>query len=147
MHIRLAEMYDIESIKKLLIKFASEYSETIPYGQATEEYQDLFIQNIIEKHICFVAELDTEIIGVIGGLVAPHIYNPTISTVSELFWYVDEAHRKTSAGARLLSEFKSHASKIANVIYMVLLDTSPINHRSLIRRGFKPKETHFILEV
>ena len=47
---------------------------------------------LIAHHVVFVAEQDGELRGFIAGLLAPHHFNPSIITLTELLWWVPVAH-------------------------------------------------------
>jgi N-acetylglutamate synthase-like GNAT family acetyltransferase len=87
-------------------------------------------------------------VGFIAGTVGPNVYNPTTLELHELFWWVSEEHRGSSAGARLLAAFE-HAGRDRGVhrIWMTLEAESPVRSESLERRGFRLKETNYVMEL
>ena len=89
----------------------------------------------------------TAIVGFIGGTIGPHPFNPAITVMQELFWWVDEAHRGTKAGALLLEAFTDYGRAHADWVIMTLEHESPVNERTLTKRGYRPKERSFLLEV
>jgi RimJ/RimL family protein N-acetyltransferase len=108
-----------------------------------------FVGNLIENQVFFVATRRDapRPIGFIAGYLAPHPYNPAITVLAEMFWWVDPGYRGTSAGARLLDRFITHGRLNAHWIVMTLEAKSPVDPRSLERKGFQPFERQFLLEV
>jgi hypothetical protein len=56
-------------------------------------------------------------------------------------------YRGSSAGARLLEAFIAYGKKNADCIVMTLQAKSPVDPRSLERKGFRLYERNFMLEV
>jgi len=102
---------------------------------------------IIKDQIAFVAEKDEELLGFIAGLVTPHLFNPNIIWLTEMFWWVPEEHRHSRAGLLLLNEFVDWGKENANWITLGLENSSPIKTESLAKRGFKLHERAFLMEV
>lgn len=113
-----------------------------------ENHARITMQGLIENHVVFIAERDDGIrMGFVGGILVPHFMNPTIRTLSELFWWVDPLHRHSRAALLLLEAFTEHGKLHADWITFSLEDHSPVSDRCLTRRGFKPKEQSYLLEV
>ena len=94
----------------------------------------------------FVAEGKDGLLGFIAGILTPHAYNPSIRVLNELFWWVAREWRGTSAGSRLLAAFTEFGQNNADWVVMTLETRSPIDPRSLERRGFKAYETNYLWE-
>lgn len=95
----------------------------------------------------YIAVLDGTRVGFIAGVLMNHPFNPEIRLLSELFWWVDPAHRGSSAGARLLARFEEFGRKRADWITMTLEAKSPVDPSSLTRRGYRHQESSYLLEV
>ncbi|TAJ89736.1 GNAT family N-acetyltransferase [Reyranella sp.] len=61
-----------------------------------------------ESGILLVAEVDDEIVGVIGAGVCPAWWNNDVLTCQELLWYVLHSHRK-GTGRKLFDAFETEA--------------------------------------
>lgn len=85
--------------------------------------------------------------GFIAGFVAPHFMNPDLRVLNELFWWVDESFRGSSAGARLLDAFLAHGREHADWIVFTLEAKSPVHPATLERKGFHLHERSYLLEV
>lgn len=108
-----------------------------------------FVGELIENHVFFVAvrKDSPRPVGFIAGVLAPHPYNEDITVLSEMFWWVNPGFRMTSAGARLLDRFITHGRLNAHWVVMTLEEKSPVDPKSLERKGFVPFERNFLLEV
>ncbi len=100
-----------------------------------------------ESNTLFVAEMDGEPVGVLGGLLVPNMFNPEIITLAEIFWYVVPDHRKSRAGALLIKAFQKKAEELGVESTMSLLHSSDINYKSLERLGFLPIEVGFLRRI
>lgn len=98
-------------------------------------------------HPFFLAEKDGEPVGFIAGLLGPHFFNPAIVTLTELFWWVSPAHRRSMAGGVLFKEFESFGRAYADWIVFSLESTSPVNPDLLTRRGYTAREASYLFEV
>lgn len=105
-------------------------------------------------HPFYVAEkaslfhgVDPKPIGFICGTLAPHPFNPAITVLSEVFWWVDEANRLGRAGHLLLEAFLRVGREHADWIVFSLEAKSPVNPETLTKRGFHLHESSYLLEV
>lgn len=106
------------------------------------------MREVIRAHVVFVAErYDGTRMGFTGGLLTPHFMNHKITTLTELFWWVDPVHRNSRAGLMLLEAFTDYGRAHANWIMFSLQDNSPVSDRCLTRRGYRLKERAYLMEV
>lgn len=106
------------------------------------------LKQMIGAGVFFVAETtEGEGVGFILGHLAPHYFNPTLFVLSELAWWVDPAHRGSRAGLLLLNAFIAEGERSAHWISFSLEAQSPVNERTLAKRGFRKYETAFLREV
>lgn len=109
------------------------------------------ISNFMKNHFVRVAvgchDGIVERVGFIIGLFTQHPFNPAIKLLGEQFWWVEPKYRNSRAGLLLLNEFVAFGKKNAHWITMALESKSPINEKSLIRRGFKFQEKSYLMEV
>lgn len=97
---------------------------------------------------CFyVAETDLARVGFIVGILSPHYFNPRLRTLAELLWWVNPLYRGTRAGLALLEAYIRFGAQHADQVVMTLEENSPINPSSLTKRGFRLKESNYLLEV
>jgi hypothetical protein len=106
------------------------------------------LATMIESHVVLIAEReDGVLMGMIGGLFVPHVFNPEIRLLSETFWWVAVEHRGSRAGLLLLNAFIEYGKSSADWVTMALEQKSPVDPRCLSKRGFRLMETNYLLEV
>lgn len=110
-------------------------------------YAEATLFTLIDSQPFWVADDANGPVGFIAGVLAPHYLNPAIRQLTELFWWVTKEARGSRAGALLLAEFMAFGKANADWIVMTLEAESPIDPASLINRGFRLKESSYLLEV
>ena len=119
MNIRLATIEDaavLTAMGRDFLKY-SEYRNL----QVTDEEIQAGIAGVIANEMSFVAEIDGQIVGFILGIIGPMWFVQRVRIAVELAWWVDPAHRNTTAGVRLLKAFESHATNMG-VQYIAMSD-------------------------
>ena len=144
--IRKANSEDMPYLLQELKEF-SKFIDTKRQVFSNEEYIKTNLQLIMDKHVFLVAEIGALPVGFIAGFLTPHPMNPEINLLSEVFWWVDKAHRNTRAGLELLVAFIEHGKKHTDWITMTLESKSPVKEKALLRRGFRNMEYSYLLEV
>ena len=145
MIIRDATIDDFPDLYRMGIAFAA--AAEMPEVDPDTFYRS--VEMLISDGILKVA-VNSTICGGAGALVFPHYWNEKEIVAQELFWWVDENARKSSAAIRLLSEMESEArEKGAKSLIMITLDklTPEVLERLYIRRGYRPQERAFIKEL
>lgn len=106
---------------------------------------------VVRTNICLIADKKeagkTERIGFIGGLLRTHFYNPEIRLLSQLFWWVIPAQRKTVAASMLMDAFISIGRAHADWITFNISRKCPVKKQSFIRRGFEVSDQVFLMEI
>lgn len=113
----------------------------------TMEYADSLLSVLIETQLFLVSRDENGLTGFIAGFIAHHPLNPDITVLNELFWWVKPECRGSRAGLLLLRAYEDYGKQHAHWIVMTLEADSPVHPDTLIRRGFRPKETTFLKEV
>lgn len=144
--VRHAENEDAEWILSELQKFSKFFGSKKELFHSPDHSIPV-LKDWIKNHLVLIAEDGERKLGFISGLVHGHLYNPEIRVLTETFWWVPEEFRGTRAGAMLFSEFKSWGEKHVDWIMMTLEAASPVNEKSLEKRGFKLIEKQFLMEV
>lgn len=102
----------------------------------------------MDNHLFLVsADEDDNMVGFITGMLLPHMFNPDIITLVEVFWWVNSSHRRSKAGLKLLNAYVDYGKQNADWIICTLESHSPVNDKAFIKRGFKYKEKSFLMEV
>lgn len=99
-------------------------------------------------HLLLIAETDDGTrVGFTGGLFSGHLLNPNIRILAEVFWWVVPEHRGGRAGLKLLEAFTDWGKRNADWISFSIQRDTPVNEATLTRRGFKPRELTYLMEV
>lgn len=146
--VRHALPSDIEWLTGELKEFSKLHGTKKPLF-TTEEIARQVLEVLIDKHLFFIAERkeDLQRMGFICGMIGPQIFNPEIRVLQETFWWVSAQFRKTRAGLLLLNALVTWGRSNVDWIAVALEPNSPINERSLTKRGFKVHERFFLMEV
>jgi RimJ/RimL family protein N-acetyltransferase len=145
--VRKAETTDVDWLLPQLLRFSDFYgTKHSLFGDV--DYARAALARMIENHLFIIAESkDVGPIGFIAGSLVLHPYNPKIKVLAENFWWVDEAHRGTRAGAILLKVFMEYGKENADWINFTLEQHSPVNEKTLLKRGFRLQERTYLMEV
>jgi hypothetical protein len=144
--VRRGTFDDIEDILVMLQEFAVFYNSRYSV-YPDEEHAKKFLTSMVNDHLVLVCTHDGETIGLIAGMLLPHIFNPKIKTLVETFWWVQKDYRETRAGAMLLNEYVRFGRQNVNWILATIEDNSPVRDETFLKRGFKLKEKSFLMEV
>lgn len=111
-------------------------------------YAETFLTEVVTHHPFWVAEhVAGAIVGVIGGALATHPFNPDIVVLTEMFWWVDDTSRGARAGQQLLDTFLAFGRDHADWTVMTKLAHSPINTRCFTKRGGRLHEESWLFET
>lgn len=148
MKIRFATPKDIDSIVAMAIDFhsASHVVDTIPFD--SKSFVDTIVTMMADGYgIVIVAEHDSgELVGMIGGMVNSHWFNNSLLIGHDMFWWVAEYARGSSAGLKLLKAFEDWThSKGCHMIVLAHTPTlQPEKVENLyIRRGYAKQDTYY----
>ena len=98
-----------------------------------------------DRAVLIVAE-ESQIIGLIGGLVYPFYFNTNHLTGQEMFWWVEPAYRK-GAGRQLFKALETWAREMgAKTLTVMALDSNrPEAVTAAYKRaGYTPTERNFM---
>ena len=113
-----------------------------------KDYLYEFIPQVIEDGIVLVAERAMEPIGCIAGMLSPILFNPQKVALNEIFWWVAEEHRGSSAGAKLLLAFEQDGIALeVDYINMSIMHNTKLNTDALEKRGYVYKESSYVRRV
>lgn len=101
----------------------------------------------LEDGTAFVVKRDDECVGALGAILLPNLFNPTITTLAEVFWYVLPEYRNTRAGSLLLLAFEKKGEEVADEATLSLLGSSKVNLGTLEKRGFHLGEFSFRKQI
>src|SRR6476469_848409 len=145
--VRPATLSDLDWLMGQLRSFSRFFASKRPLFE-DETYARATFATFIEHHLVLISDgHGVGPTGFIAGLKMPHLFNPKIMTLTEMFWWVDEKYRGTRSGLLLLQAFTNYGKANADWINFTLEDESPVAERSLTRRGYRLKERNFLMEV
>lgn len=102
----------------------------------------LAFQGIMDK-THFVAKDNGVCVGALASLIIPNMFNPAITTLAEVFWYVLPEYRQSKAGGMLLAALEATGSLLAHdTTLSTLPSTGPVTER-LEKYGWKMEEYGF----
>jgi GNAT superfamily N-acetyltransferase len=146
--IRPADRDDVPWLLTQLQQFSAFYGTAIPlFPDDPAAAASILEAQLSGVNPFLVAVVRGDRAGFISGALVTHPYNAQLRVLQELFWWVDPPFRGTSVGARLFNEFVEFGRRHADWILMTLEAKSPIDPRSLERRGFQLHERSYLLEV
>lgn len=144
--IRPAVPSDVDWLITQVKAFAT-FNQTKFFLFGSEEEARAGLLGLMAQHFMRIAEKDGVRLGFIAAYITTHPYNRKIRLLSEAFWWVDERHRFSSAGHRLLDDFIEFGKANADWITFSLLVNSPVNDKILTKRGFEKHEIAYLMEV
>lgn len=146
MEIRRAVPEDADWVLEELKKF-SNFLGTKRNVYGDEDVCRASLLSFIENQMLLLAVNEETRLGFIGGFLTPHLFNPKLMVLCEVFWWVAEEHRGTRAGAMLLGAFLEYGEANADMITFALEAKSPVNENTLLKRGFVLQERNYIKEI
>lgn len=123
--IRQATTQDVPAVVSMSRKFygTTDYIATEPFDADT--VWDL-TELLISTGVMLVAEVEGDVVGMAGALIAPGLFNRHISVATEVVWWVDPNCTRHGVGQKLFKALESHCRiKGARRLQMVKLRTSP----------------------
>lgn len=109
---------------------------------------------LMRDHLFLVADHEVQgPVGLIAGMLTPHVLNPRIAVLSEILWWVEGSAElvtnpfRAYVGLRLLDAFTDWGNQNADWVIFSLQNRSPVGEHALLRRGFHLQERKFLLEV
>ena len=133
-----------------LVTQLREFAALHPIGariMGSDSHAEAILAHLIDTQFVAVAEADGTPVGLIAGAVAPHPFNPDLAMATELWWWVVPPARNTRAGLALLDAYDTWADTVADLKGMTLEASSPVNPRTLLKRGYQLAEYQYIAEV
>jgi len=142
--IRTTTCLDDQNILTLVKEFypLTSYAKWAPFDDETVLE---LIEGLRKKGILFVAEEEGNLVGIIGAVGLPFMFNKYINSGHEVIWWVTPAFRKTDIGSNL----KKRADQLAGLkgwkaFRMARLEeSSPKLDALFIADGFLPTEHCF----
>ena len=140
---------NLEADALSIIDGAHAFAESTEFKELFPDDYDEFTAAIgrimtLEGMEILLAEHENRIVGGIGILYAPFLWNPKILVSDELFWWAYK-HAPFRTGRRLAEEAMKRIEEKGAIPMFRLLENSPKGAEKFYRRhlGLKPVETMF----
>lgn len=147
--IRKATLADVPAVVSMSAKFypTTHYAE---WTEMDEETVADLASSLIAEHVFFVAESEAgELVGMIGVLIAPFLFNRGQKFAVEIVWWVAPDARGSRAAAALLAAIEQPVRDGgANRIQMVHMPNSPPQAAALyLRAGYVESEISYTKDI
>jgi len=104
--IRQANKFDAEAIVQMLKSYREQAPTQFLRDANNRDHIDKLLANIFAgAGFILLAEKDEQIVGMVIAAQHPNIWNPDVSQVSEIAFWLDEAHRGGKLAHRLLHAY------------------------------------------
>lgn len=154
--IRPADESDVYWICTQLKKFSDFYNSKYPLyddpdfaAKRVGELVDFHYARIAyqeTKHPLVLKSLTTRL-GFLCGLLTPHYLNPSINTLSEVFWWTDPDHRRKGISSLLMDDYIEFGKQNAQWITFTTFHKTGVDDSYFLDRGFKLQEKTYLIEV
>lgn len=141
--IRSATLEDITKILPLVEAFSKEIGDDYLADNYHPKYAAALLANCINTGICFVADDDGDITGVVAGTVTGNMWNPARKQADEQIYYVRGDRRGTSVGLRLIRKYIEAASGY-DLSTLKLMKSSPELDKHYEKWGYHYLEKTFV---
>lgn len=143
--IRPATEADIPTCLEMGVKFhaSTDYAAYIPFCRDTVAANG---RVCITNGLLNVAERDGELIGIVGLIFGPSIFNVAVLCAYEVMWWVNPEEQATGVGKALVASVEPICKdKGVRAIHMLHLHNSPPQAAALYERlGYHNAESTFI---
>lgn len=144
--IRPAKQEDLRRIIEMAERFypftSYNNKSKIPFDVDTTA---MLTSTMIDNHVVLVAEVEEKVVGVIGLVLMPFMFNPEYIHAGEILWWVEPEHICEGLGRQLLCAAEQ-ACRDKNVthIQMIDIECSAVQAEGLYRsEGYELTERSF----
>lgn len=132
--IRRATQQDVDAIVKMGERFyaTTSYADWAPF--CAESSAEL-VRMVVDTGILLVAERPVQLIGMVGAIIAPFVFNRKILAAHEVFWWMEPEARGGTEAWRLLQALEREADGAGcSALQMMALHSSPPQAGALYER-------------
>ena len=113
MKIRKANKFDFPEVYQMLLRAKQFWPISLRDEEPNEEHiRNLFNQMVYGAGVILVAEKEGQLIGLVMGMIVPMTWFPNHRVLHELTYWVDEEHRGSTAGYRLLAQYVKEGKEL-----------------------------------
>lgn len=135
---QIASTFTEEFYNKTIFKQHVDYDFTTCYRLAV---------TMVDYHLMIVAVDGKKIVGVIGGLKNPFIFNSNVWSACEVLWFIKPEYRKGSLAVRLLQMYEEELKK-QGVLFSTMCYFENLESQTLAklyeRRGYTLTENAYM---
>ena len=132
-----------------LLCFAKEFLEYYPidFGGNLTTIEPLLVK-MVHSDILIVYEDGGVIVGVIGGIISPHLYSSTSIAAYETFLWVSKEYRNIGIADILINEFENKSMEEGcDIVIMTSTTRTPTFEKYLLISGYSPVETSYMKRI
>lgn len=146
--IRKATLDDVPEIVRMSAMFypTTHYAE---YCDMDEDSVSGLTSGLIENDVFYVAEDDGALVGMVGVLIAPFLFNRAKKMAIEIVWWVSPEARGTIVAKQLLDSIEGDCRELGvSRIQMVHMPNSPPQAAALYERcGYSKSEISYTKDI
>jgi len=146
MAIREATVLDLE----VMVEEGEKFLKWIyPHRKVDKAHLYAVLHSLVKNGVVFIAESEGKFQGAIGAIILPSLWYPNEQILNELFWWVSNEYRCSTAGFRLMTRLIQYAKETPGIdkLVMSMEAESPLNEHAYTKRGFIFREQSFYMEV
>lgn len=105
----------------------------------------VFASGLIDNGIFHVAEVENQVVGMLGIILIPFMFNPEYIHAGEIIWWVEPEYWNTGIGAKLLQSIEAPCQRVgATHIQMIDLPVSTVSAAALYEKfGYQLTERSY----
>jgi hypothetical protein len=146
--VRRAEAHDVPWLVDELRAFADRYGTKKSLCPDDPTEAQTIVLQMVEDHVFFIAEHNSERVGCVAGYLVGHPFNPSIRLLAETFWLVTQVPLSGFAAVALLDAFVAFGRDHADwITFGTVEGVTHAAARHFLRRGFRLHERSYLLEV
>lgn len=129
-----------------LLAYGEHFWTLTPYVTAGMVYNPQAIKELLTvlaaDHYLRVVEEDKKIIGFVGALIAPMLFNPDYIVATEVFFFAHPDHRGT-VGSEMMDQLESDLEGEVDLVAFGEMRSSKDMHDYYSSRGYSHTETTY----
>ena len=148
MIVRTATLQDYDEIKRLMVDFANNNPvEDLKNPKYDNMHVNRVLDFITKEGVALVCEENNVIVGMLLATIQGDLWLPQVKRMTEVAWWVENAYRGSTAGARLLKEYIRIGNlykkqKLIQTFTLTTLATTP--ELKLSNRGWEPIDFNWV---
>lgn len=132
----------------VIVKLVAEFYPSTHYAKQCEFDHETVLEltlNLIKRGIVVIAEVDGKLVGVLGAMIVPHLFNKEVLGCHEVVWWVLPEYQKSGIGIEMLNRV-DQIRVLRNCTYFQMIrleSSSPALDGIFMKLGYAPSEYCF----